>query len=125
MAALSATLLHYLQDEAEQEIPIWRMIAIPTRELEVRIQGWRNFLGHGQVINGESTVGGGSLPGETLPTYLLALSPRSLKRFLVRLRTGDTPVVGRVFEDQVVFDARTVLPSQDNELLRAIQQAFI
>jgi L-seryl-tRNA(Ser) seleniumtransferase len=125
LAALSATLLHYLQDEAEQEIPIWRMIAIPTRELEVRIQGWRNFLGHGQVINGESTVGGGSLPGETLPTCLLALSPRSLKRFLVRLRTGDTPVVGRVFEDQVVFDARTVLPSQDNELLRAIQQAFI
>jgi L-seryl-tRNA(Ser) seleniumtransferase len=125
LAALSATLLHYLLDEAEQEIPIWRMIAISTRELEVRIQDWRNFLGHGQVIKGESTVGGGSLPGETLPTYLLALSPRSPKRFLERLRTGDPPAVGRVFEDQVVLDARTVLPSQDHELLRAIQQAFI
>ena len=124
LAALSATLLHYLRDEAEQEIPIWRMIASKPEELEVRIQGWRNLLGHGQVVKGESTVGGGSLPGETLPTFLLALSPRSPKRFQERLRIGDPPVIGRILDDQAVFDARTVLPSQDHELLKAIQQAF-
>jgi len=124
LAALSVTLLHYLRDEAVQEIPIWQMIAANTRDLEVRIQGWRSLLGYGDVIKGESTVGGGSLPGETLPTFLLALSPRSPKRFQERLRTGNPPVIGRVLENQVVFDARTVLPTQDHDLLRAIQQAF-
>lgn len=125
LASLSATLMHYLKDEAVKEIPIWRMISVNTKELELRIQDWKNSLGHGQVITGESTIGGGSLPGETLPTFLLALSPRSPTRFLERLRSGNLPVIGRIQEDQVVFDARTVLPFQDHDLLIAIQQAFL
>ena len=73
LAALSATLLHYLKDEAESEIPIWRMIAASPAELRQRAQGWAAALGQGEVLASRSAVGGGSLPEETLPTFVLAL----------------------------------------------------
>jgi L-seryl-tRNA(Ser) seleniumtransferase len=86
LAALSATLLHYLKDEAEREIPIWRMIAAAPQGLRHRAQAWQSALGQGEVRPSQSTVGGGSLPGETLPTFVLALSLPHPNRFLARLR---------------------------------------
>jgi L-seryl-tRNA(Ser) seleniumtransferase len=53
-------------------------------------------------------VGGGSLPGETLPTKLVALTVNNPDDYLARLRRGDPPVVARIENDQVVFDLRTV-----------------
>ena len=121
LAALSATLLHYLKDEAEREIPIWRMLAAPLERLQARAAAWAAALGQGEVIPGESTVGGGSLPGETLPTWLLALSVRSPERLLKRLRSGRVPVIARTLNDQAVFDPRTVLETQEPALLEALQ----
>ena len=86
LAALSATLLHYLKDEAEREIPIWRMIAAPAEAVRQRAQAWQAALGQGEVLPSQSTVGGGSLPGETLPTFVLALTVPHPNRFLARLR---------------------------------------
>jgi L-seryl-tRNA(Ser) seleniumtransferase len=75
------------------------------------------------VISGESTVGGGSLPGETLPTSLFALEVRGSARFMQRLRTeSQTPVIARLLEEKVVFDPRTVLPEQDDILLDCIRR---
>ena len=62
-----------------------------------------------EVIDGQSTVGGGSLPGETLPTKLVALDRANPDDFLARLRRGDPPVVARIENDRVVFDLRTVM----------------
>lgn len=124
LSALSATLLHYLKDEAEREIPIWRMIATPTEQIQARAQGWVKSIGQGEVIQGESTVGGGSLPGETLPTFLVALQVRSTKRFLERLRQAQPPIVARAQDDRVVFDPRTVLPEQDEDLLAGLSVAL-
>ena len=124
LSALSATLLHYLKDEAEREIPIWRMIAAPTEQIQARAQGWVKSIGQGEVIQGESTVGGGSLPGETLPTFLVALQVRSPKRFLERLRQAQPPIVARAQDDRVVFDPRTVLPEQDEALLAGLSVAL-
>ncbi len=124
LAALSATLLHYLKDEAIREIPIWRMIATPLENLRARAQSWSNVLEEGAVIEGHSTVGGGSLPGETLPTYLLALGVRSPNRLMSRLRAAHPPVVARTQQDQVVLDPRTVLPEQDDRLLSSVRQAL-
>ncbi|MCZ7552023.1 MAG: L-seryl-tRNA(Sec) selenium transferase [Anaerolineae bacterium UTCFX2] len=121
LASLTATLGHYLKDEAEREIPIWRMISTPLADLEQRAQAWRRSLGHGEVVSGESTVGGGSLPGETLPSWLLALSPSAPDRFLRRLRQADPPVIARLKNDQVVLDPRTVLPEQEQDLLAALR----
>ena len=125
LAALTATLLHYLKDEAEFEIPIWRMIATELEEVQERADAWRQTLEQGKVIPGESTIGGGSLPGETLPTYLLALSVSSSQRFLTRLRQAKIPIIARAQDEMVVLDPRTVLPEQDEVLLEGIKEALV
>jgi L-seryl-tRNA(Ser) seleniumtransferase len=121
LAALSATLLHYLKDEAEQEVPIWRMISASPESLRRRAADWAEKLGQGTVIPGESTVGGGSLPGESLPTFLLALALRSPDRFLARLRQARPAIIARLQDDQVVFDPRTVLVEQEPALLTSLR----
>ncbi len=121
LAALAATLLHYIKGEAEHEIPIWRMICTSPQDLQRRAQGWRDLLGQGEVLPGESTIGGGSLPGETLPTSLLGLAVRHPNRLLERLRLVQPPIIARLQDDQVVFDPRTVLPEQDEILLGGVQ----
>lgn len=127
LAALSATLLHYLKDEAERCVPVWQMIAATPTSLEQRARAWVEQLGLGEVVGGASAIGGGSLPGETLPTFLLALDPRasrarlSPERFLARLRQSNPPVVARLQEDRLFFDPRTVLPEQEPGLIQAIQ----
>jgi L-seryl-tRNA(Ser) seleniumtransferase len=121
LAALNATLLHYVKDEAERQIPVWRMIAANLDELRARAQSWVEQLGFGDVIRGESTVGGGSLPGETMPTWLLALDSPSSNRTLARLRQRQPPVIARVQDERVVLDPRTVLPEQDSLLLENLK----
>jgi len=124
LAALSATLNHYLKDEAEREVPIWRMIAMPASEILARAEQWRLALGLGQVIQGQSTVGGGSLPGETFPTALLAFERPHPARFLARLRAATPPVIARLEENRILLDPRTVLPAQDSILLANIRQTW-
>lgn len=124
LAALSTTLLHYLKDEAEGEIPIWRMISAPTEKLKSCCLRWAEALGRGEIIAGESAVGGGSLPGETLPTWLLALTVRSPSRFLARLRQSTPPIIARVQNERVVLDPRTVLPDQEDALLIGLKNAL-
>jgi L-seryl-tRNA(Ser) seleniumtransferase len=126
LAALSATLLHYLKDEAEREIPIWRMIAAPAEAVRQRAQAWQAALGQGEVLPSQSTVGGGSLPGETLPTFVLALTVPHPNRFLARLREAgrELPVIARLEEDKVVFDPRTVLEEQASLLVDGIRKAL-
>jgi L-seryl-tRNA(Ser) seleniumtransferase len=122
LAGLAATLLHYLKDEAEHEIPVWRMIAAPMDGIQARARRWCETLGQGEVIPGESTVGGGSLPGETLPTALLALSDMNPQRFLSRLRQTAPPIIARAQDDRVVFDPRTVLEGEEQILLLALSR---
>ncbi|HSQ27990.1 MAG TPA: L-seryl-tRNA(Sec) selenium transferase [Anaerolineales bacterium] len=124
LAALSATLMHYLKDEAETQIPIWRMIAMRTEAIQERAAAWAQLLGAGEVISGESTVGGGCLPGETLPTFLLALDVRNPDRFMKRLRQSTPPVIARLENDRILFDPRTVLPEQEQHLLAAIRRVL-
>jgi L-seryl-tRNA(Ser) seleniumtransferase len=113
LAALSATLVHYLKGEAAQKIPVWRMISLPLSEIERQAQAFAQQLQaagfSAEVTDGQSTVGGGSLPGETLPTRLVALTVSSPDDFLARLRRGNPPVVARIENDRVVFDLRTVM----------------
>jgi L-seryl-tRNA(Ser) seleniumtransferase len=124
LSGLSATLNHYLKDEAEEKIPVWRMIAARPPQLESRVQSWAASLEGAGVTPGESTVGGGSLPGEILPTFLLTLDVPHPDRFMQRLRKFDPPIIGRIQDEKAVFDPRTVLPEQDDSLLEGIRQAL-
>lgn len=117
LAALSATLTHYLKNEAEREIPILRMMSLTVEQVRGRAEAWRVELGEGVVVAGESTVGGGSLPGESIPTYLLELSVRSAEKFLRALRKNNPPIIARTENEKVLLDPRTVLPEQEGALL--------
>ena len=112
LAALSATLLHYLKDEAEGEVPVWRMISSRPDQLKARADLWQSELGRGEVIESESAVGGGSLPEECLPTYAFALTVKSPEKFVRKLRECRPPVIARVENDTILFDPRTVLADQ-------------
>ncbi len=128
LAALEATLRHYQRDQAETHIPVWRMISTRPEQLAQRAANWSHQLtaagiaAHTQF--GESTIGGGSLPGETLPTTLLALDaavmPSPLDLISQRLRGLVTPIITRILRDTLLFDPRTVLPEQDSSIVPSI-----
>ncbi|MGH2507139.1 MAG: L-seryl-tRNA(Sec) selenium transferase [Ktedonobacteraceae bacterium] len=128
LAALEATLRHYQRGEATTHIPIWRMIAMPAARLAQRAHAWAEQLqaqGIGaHTQRGESTIGGGSLPGETLPTTLLALDAAQttlpLAELARRLRIRPHPIVARISHDTLLLDPRTVLEEQDEVVGRAL-----
>lgn len=124
LAALVATLIPYLTGKATKEIPIWQMIARPLAELEAEAYTWAARLqeqGIGaRVVDGRSTVGGGSLPGTSLPTKLVAIDQANADEVAARLRAGQPPVIGRIQDDRYVVDPRTVLREQVESLLRAL-----
>jgi L-seryl-tRNA(Ser) seleniumtransferase len=124
LAALSATLLHYAREEAPTEVPVWAMIAATPETLRERAERWRERLGVGSVIEGRSTVGGGSLPGETLPTWLLALDVPRPADFARKLRELPLPIVGRIEADRLVLDPRTVLTDQEPAMLAGVRSVL-
>ncbi len=128
LAALAATLGLYRAGLATTEIPVWRMIAAPEGALRGRAEilaGKLARLGHTPVVVPlEATVGGGSLPGETLPSWGLALPGAKPHETLSRLRQGSPAVVARIEDDAVVMDLRTVEPAWDETLPGAIARAL-
>ena len=122
LAGISATLTHYLKDEAEREIPVVRMMSMTLEQVSARAEAWREALGQGAVIKSESTVGGGSLPEEAIPTCVLALTVKSPDKFLKRLRDAHPPVIARTENDKVLLDPRTVL--DDTLLLPALRKTL-
>ncbi len=128
LASLTATLLHYLLNEAEGKIPIWRMISVGVEEIERRAHSWESALEtKATVIPARSAIGGGSLPGETLPSWVLAIPcqkiPGGPDAVLAKLRQGGTPVVARIEDGQVLLDPRTVLPEEEPDLIQCLQTA--
>ncbi len=117
LAGLSATLTHYLKDEAEREIPVLRMMSLTLRQVKGRAEAWKAELGWGDVTEGLSTVGGGSLPDESIPTWLLELEVGSAEKSLRTLRKNNPPIIARTENDRIMLDPRTVLPEQEGALL--------
>jgi len=121
LAALAATLGLYRSGRAEAEIPVWRMIAAAPEALRGRAEELAGRLaGAVEVVATEATVGGGSLPGETLPSFGLALRGLSAGRTLAALRRGSPAIVGRIEGGRVILDLRTIDPGRDVELAGAI-----
>lgn len=124
LAALAATLGSYIRGLAESEVPIWRMISADVDELRSRAAAWRDASGIGTVEESESTVGGGSLPGRTLKTNVLAVNhTEGADRFARRLRSHHPPVVARIEHGRVILDPRTVELSEDDDVVDALVDA--
>jgi L-seryl-tRNA(Ser) seleniumtransferase len=124
LAALNATLMHYLKDEAGRAVPIWRMMALTPEQLRLTAEAWRAKLGQGEVVPGESTIGGGSLPGENLSTFLLALDVTGPDKFLEKLRRQLPPILARTENDRILLDPRTVLLEEEQGLLAGLWNAL-
>ena len=126
MASLSATMLHYIRDEPTEKVPIWRMISAPLHELKARASAWKGSAGlWAEVVESHAAIGGGSLPGETIESFALRLDcgalGRSAESILTHLRQRDQPVIGRIEDNHVLLDTRTVLPAQDKAVLSTLQ----
>ncbi|MBA3875551.1 MAG: L-seryl-tRNA(Sec) selenium transferase [Anaerolinea sp.] len=129
LAAVAATLALYRAGRAMTEIPVWRMLATPVDDLRRRSEALLVTLSEGSAegIELESTVGGGSVPGETLPSRGVALGAaagRAATDLLARLRAGDPCVIARIERDRVVIDLRTVPPEDDAALAGAVACAL-
>ena len=129
LAALSATLLHYVKEEALAKIPIWQMISRDESSLFEQAQEWAKSIGpKSVVIPGKSTVGGGSLPGESLPTWLLSIPCENessvVLRLAKKLRENKPPVIARIQDDSLLLDPRTVLPKEENSVIQAVKQVI-
>ncbi len=124
LAGLSATLMHYLKDEVESSIPIWQMISMDVDFIKKRVEKWIEVLNQGELIQGHSAVGGGSLPGELLQTYLLSIKVEKPEKLMKQLRAQKSPIIARVQENRVLFDPRTILDHQENDFLSSLQKAL-
>ncbi len=131
LAGLAATLIHYLTGEATSKIPVWRMITAPIGEIEWRAGRWAKVLdGLASVVEGETMVGGGSLPGGTLPTRLVAVGgvgkrrkPNVAQALSHILRSQEVPIIGRLCERVLLLDPRSVLPEDDEIVVKALRSA--
>ncbi len=121
LAAVAATLALYRAGRATSAIPVWRQIAVSGEALRTRANALAAGLA-ARVVPIESTIGGGSLPGETLPSFGLAIAG-SAERLLAALRHGSPSVVGRIADGSVVLDLRTVEPERDGDLATAVRRA--
>ncbi|MEX2183487.1 MAG: L-seryl-tRNA(Sec) selenium transferase [Chloroflexota bacterium] len=128
LLGVARTLGLYRAGLAADQVPVWVMIAASLEGLKARAGSLAARLGadRAEIVELRSTVGGGSLPGETLPSWGIALSAASsasADRLLARLRRGEPIVIARVADGRVVLDLRTVDPEMDESLAEAIGRA--
>ncbi|MCY4438488.1 MAG: L-seryl-tRNA(Sec) selenium transferase [Chloroflexi bacterium] len=129
IAGLEATLDHYRKQEASTHIPVWQMISARPNQLRRRARAWQRAAStaSGQTLTttvavGESAIGGGALPGEMLPTWVLRISSseNSPDWLAKQLRSQTPALVVRIEDDAVVLDPRTVLSKEDQAVRRAL-----
>jgi len=124
-AALEATLLAYVKRDYEA-VPVLRMMALSKAEIAHRADALVAKLPpgklNGELIDGESLIGGGSAPSAVLPTVLIAVtcSDFNANDLASRLRAANPPVIARVEEGRVLLDLRTVLPQEDEVLAQVL-----
>ena len=122
--ALETTLRTTLLERWES-IPALRMIATTAEALRERAT---SFLGRlegvrAEAIPGESVVGGGSTPEQSIGTWAIAVECANVMETERRCRMSEPPVIARIEDGRLVFDLRTVFASEEEELARAIEAA--
>jgi L-seryl-tRNA(Ser) seleniumtransferase len=121
LAGVAATLGLYRAGRAVTEVPVWRAIARTPDELRLRAQAIATSVGpRAHVVDLESAVGGGSLPGQVLASVGVAVRVASPDRASAALRRGPDRVLARIEGDAVVCDLRTVEPADDALIARRL-----
>lgn len=121
LAALNASLRSYVRGSALEELPIWRMMSVTLEALDEVVQDWSKQI-KSEVVEGRTAIGGGSAPGQTLPTKRLMVTiDGSADAIAKSLRQHEPPIIGRIEDDRVFLDARTVLPEERRDVADALQ----
>lgn len=130
LAALAATLRLYQEQEiAEERVPLLSLLSTPIENLKNRAERLAPQLAalpsiqSAEPIQDHSFLGGGSVPSQKIPTYCLALTPTagSIDQFAQNLRLSSPAIFGRVKQNRLMFDLRTVFPRQDTGLVSAVR----
>ena len=126
---LQEILLSYLKGEAESKIPIWKMISCPLEKIAARSQNICQKLKKEDISaftqEGQTAIGGGSLPGQTLPTKLVIIKPPCpVEIFSKKLRLYSPPLLGRKEKEYFVLDLRTIDPVADNLVIKIITSVY-
>lgn len=134
LAALEATLREYLNpDKVIDRIPILRMLTISLEELRLKAEriaaGFARLMGEKfevKIMPGNSTVGGGSMPGEEMPTWLVTVKSRRVSSASLanELRNQSTPVLVRIHDDWIILDVRTIEDNEFELLMEAFKDAI-
>ncbi|MEW5806548.1 MAG: L-seryl-tRNA(Sec) selenium transferase [Acidobacteriota bacterium] len=125
---LESTLISYVMGKEFEEIPTLKMVSLSKREIETRGNRFMEETSKSlknlsfQLVDGASTIGGGSAPMNELPTKLLAVSCGNLPAEKIEraLRLSDPPVIGRIKEGSYLLDFRTILPEHEPRLMKAL-----
>lgn len=128
LAALAATLdLHRNFETAKNSLPLYRLLDTPLENLHNRAVRMATQIAAASMIEsatpqeGTAQLGGGSTPGQTIPTWCVAVEPKdiSVDRLSAQLRRNEPPIISRISEDRLLIDLRTIFPQQDIQVVDA------
>ncbi len=133
LTALEHTIRWYLEGRAG-ELPLWQMMNQTAEQVSKRAALFMDALiprvPSSLTVDREkdySQIGGGSMPGTRIPTTVIRLTPNQAHEARLideQLRSGDPPVIARISHGSVIFDLRTIFPSQESLLLDTIVMAL-
>ncbi|MCA1687967.1 MAG: L-seryl-tRNA(Sec) selenium transferase, partial [Actinobacteria bacterium] len=127
LVALEATLNAYLEGAAPEELPTLRMLYAPLSEVEGRARRLAEELARAapdlEVDTAPSVArsGGGTLPAHEIPSFAVRLGGTDAVFLAEGLRGAHPPVVGRVHEGRLWLDVRTLLPGDEEAVVRAVR----
>jgi L-seryl-tRNA(Ser) seleniumtransferase len=129
LTILQEILLSYLKGEAITKIPIWKMISCPLEKITTRSQNICQKLKEEDIPaftkEGETAIGGGSLPGQSLPTKLVIIKPPCpVEIFSKELRLYRPPLLGRKEKEYFTLDPRCIDPSSDNLVIKIMISVY-
>jgi len=126
---LQEILLSYLKNEATSKIPVWKMISCPLDKISQRSQNIYQRLIQEDIPvflkDGNTAIGGGALPGQTLPTQLIYIKPLcSVEIFSKELRLFHPPLLGRKEKKFFILDPRSFDSHYDNLVVKIIKTVY-
>lgn len=129
LAALEATLTAYLEGTAHEELPTVKMLHATPEAMEEKAQRLAVMLSEAipdlgvEVVPSVARSGGGTLPTFEIPSFAVRLEAADADALAGDLRAADPPVVGRVRENGLLLDVRTLLPGDEEAVVAAVRGA--
>ena len=121
--ALETTLRSLLLERWDQ-IPALAMISQSSAQLRSRAERLAERLSgvRTQIMEGNSVIGGGSTPEQSMQSWLIAVDCADVVEAERRCRFSDPAVVARIEDGRLLFDLRTVFAWEEEELARVIRE---